>query len=726
MNKPANTFEVANASFRCADEPKNIFNQRQVKFAQVFMFLGSRKVPVSLSKLSGDPSKPTPKQIHLDFSRGETCDIECEDEDQAVLISKAIQEIVDKTRGKLAITRPVFPSSSEVSQAQPTSSSKRSSHFRDDLDFTNRSTLPMSNSQPVAQTWISSTDGGVSHPGLSTSSSTSDVSRPQARPLEDTTPQPGGDGSAAAAAKRARIDAHSGTRNDANKTPEKVREYDRHSSAFRYQNPTREKPRQPSLLQVSSTPKMFQQSASYSRYRSNHFFGLQNLGNTCYLNAVMQALCSLREFVSNLRKMPEVIPQLVDCTLFSGSSEILHRMSSAAAVTGPLSPAKLRELIAKASPMFAGSQQQDAHEFLLEYVNQLHDELLGARKVWLDAQSLADDEEHQALGKLTTQEFLDSEVQKTLRCINCKESRDVFERFRDFSLDFPAAQQTPAGFSGSNDERCELGTMLHSYFKQELLEVRCENCGAVAANMSKQLTRDPKVLVLHLKRFVPNVEKQRYEKQHQSVEIPLVLDLKTCLREAYAGSSSSSAAPTPSKSTLPARPFAAEAMLSETTMRCPATQAPAVWEVRLEDQWQAFAPEEARQLEEFHDSEALDYAAHGPNGAHELKARGQKYWIDLKTWSQTNQESKMSRPIRRQERDSHTEKLPRGPVYNLRSAISHDGASPHSGHYVCYARNEQGAWRLYDDSLVKDLPSGQDTLRSLGRKAYILFYVLQE
>ena len=33
--------------------------------------------------------------------------------------------------------------------------------------------------------------------------------------------------------------------------------------------------------------------------------------------------------------------------------------------------------------MFATADQQDAHEFLLEYVNQLHDELLAARIKWL-------------------------------------------------------------------------------------------------------------------------------------------------------------------------------------------------------------------------------------------------------------------------------------------------------------------------------------------------------
>merc|ERR1712093_877069 len=78
--------------------------------------------------------------------------------------------------------------------------------------------------------------------------------------------------------------------------------------------------------------------------------------------------------------------------------------------------------------------------------------------------------------------------------------------------------------------------MLKNYFADEQLEVKCEHCRAVAADMSKCLAQAPRVLVLHLKRFVPNVEKEMYEKQHQNVEIPLSFDLKAYLREAYAGS----------------------------------------------------------------------------------------------------------------------------------------------------------------------------------------------
>jgi len=364
-----------------------------------------------------------------------------------------------------------------------------------------------------------------------------------------------------------------------------------------------------------------QRSSLYMRYRSVAQFeeagGLKNLGNTCYLNAAMQAFNSLREFCKALSELPTTLPQCQDSGLYHCSAEILQQMSAGSmGFGGALSPAKLRERVALSAPMFGSNGQQDAHEFLLEYVNQLHDELLAARIRWFDAREsgvtaigtgddvagVGDSE----LAVLPTQQYLDSEVHKRLVCMQCQCKRDHFERFRDFSLDL------------TGQDGALLPSMLCSYFAEEVLEVRCEKCPSVASHLHKAIATPPRILILHLKRFVPNVELQRYDKNHQSIVIPSELDLRQCMASGF------------DERRLPARPLAGEG--------APHTGEGGLW-------------------------------------------------------------------------------------YDLRSVITHEGASPRSGHYVCYAKSDKDVWRLYDDSVVKEL-SGEP-YRDLGRKAYILFYVMR-
>eukprot|EP00931_Biecheleriopsis_adriatica_P103920 TRINITY_DN78703_c0_g1_i1.p1 TRINITY_DN78703_c0_g1~~TRINITY_DN78703_c0_g1_i1.p1 ORF type:complete len:603 (-),score=107.75 TRINITY_DN78703_c0_g1_i1:4-1770(-) len=396
-----------------------------------------------------------------------------------------------------------------------------------------------------------------------------------------------------------------------------------HKQQIRYTTTMRRAPAPSRSSLLQRRPSAPQDSSTYGGYRSSYTFGLQNLGNTCYLNAVTQALCSLREFVNDLCSMPKLLPQFPEGELFKRTVHILTQMKETGVTAGPLSPAKLREQIALAAPMFRGSGQQDAHEFLLEFVNQLHDELLSSRRAWLSTVGEGEGEDDAALA---TQVHFDSEVQKQLVCIQCQQSRILSERFRDFSLDFP--DRLPAGGA------CSLSSMLSAYFQRELVEAKCAHCTATAANMEKCLTEPPRVLVLHLKRFIPNIEKQCYEKQHQSVDIPSQLDLSSV------GSCSSTAGSSPAR--LPARPLAGSS----------------------------------------------------PPGAEVEQGSG--------AGSSTAE----------------------GPRYSLRAIVAHEGSSPRSGHYVSYARSKDGVWRLYDDSRVTVFSKSEEPQKDLGRKAYILFYVL--
>ena len=69
---------------------------------------------------------------------------------------------------------------------------------------------------------------------------------------------------------------------------------------------------------------------------------------------------------------------------------------------------------------------------------------------------------------------------------------------------------------------------------------------------------------------------------------------------------------------------------------------------------------------------------------------------------------------------SHTGSIHRY-TFSLRAIVAHEGATIHSGHYVCYSCNEQRQWSLYDDTVVREIP-GDITLQRLEKTAYLLFY----
>ncbi|KAK5808010.1 hypothetical protein F5H01DRAFT_67893 [Linnemannia elongata] len=114
--------------------------------------------------------------------------------------------------------------------------------------------------------------------------------------------------------------------------------------------------------------------------------GLKNLGNTCYMNAALQALAHTPALTQYFQTCEAFIPEsrrveyarqknimLVDSffnfvdSMWSGKSAIF-------------SPAHLVSDVKKFNDMFQGTSQQDAQEFLRCILDKLHDELTYPRK----------------------------------------------------------------------------------------------------------------------------------------------------------------------------------------------------------------------------------------------------------------------------------------------------------------------------------------------------------
>jgi len=242
-------------------------------------------------------------------------------------------------------------------------------------------------------------------------------------------------------------------------------------------------------------------------YRSNQYtqhrltipraFGLANLGNTCYLNAVMQSLRAIKPFMAAVENTPQP-----ENSLFRIVADVWKRM---AGKTEIVRPQELKSRMAQLNPMFAGNAEHDAHEFCLELLNQMHDELLAEQK-----KQTEQPEEKKPI-ELPTQIF-DFTCSATLQCSTCSYQRANLEMYRDLSIDLPPV-------AGSE---ISLETLVESHFRTEDVEYRCEKCSGTLASSSRSMQVPPAVLALHVKRFSPNLSTNRIEKRSDRIVFPEV------------------------------------------------------------------------------------------------------------------------------------------------------------------------------------------------------------
>jgi ubiquitin C-terminal hydrolase len=95
--------------------------------------------------------------------------------------------------------------------------------------------------------------------------------------------------------------------------------------------------------------------------------GLQNLGNTCYLNSALQMLASLGIFSKTLN---EHEPEHVDSALRMELLSVLQRLGQGETVQ----PDSFKNQVDERSPLFIGYRQQDAHEFLTTLLDLLDED----------------------------------------------------------------------------------------------------------------------------------------------------------------------------------------------------------------------------------------------------------------------------------------------------------------------------------------------------------------
>eukprot|EP01114_Cavostelium_apophysatum_P020587 TRINITY_DN6946_c0_g1_i2.p1 TRINITY_DN6946_c0_g1~~TRINITY_DN6946_c0_g1_i2.p1 ORF type:complete len:638 (+),score=140.47 TRINITY_DN6946_c0_g1_i2:69-1982(+) len=273
-----------------------------------------------------------------------------------------------------------------------------------------------------------------------------------------------------------------------------------------------------STTKQSTLPEYFKRAAGSSNGSSgSSYHGFQNLGNTCYINAVLQCITSWKLFTRDLRSPKLSKSQIEKAALYRSLVQVVDEVSRLD--HGVINPQKIKDSLGKTSHQFAGYKQQDAHEFLCFCLSQLETEIAALFK----SEPKSPVDEDTLISKETASlcpinRNFNCIIEHTITCTNCNDVSTLKQLYRDFSLMLPE--------SGAA-EPLSIQDLFRQFFVTDEVEKKCK-CGHDRAEASHRIVSLPRVLILHLKRFKPNFERQIYEKIADPVLNCKTLDVGFC------------------------------------------------------------------------------------------------------------------------------------------------------------------------------------------------------
>eukprot|EP00072_Mus_musculus_P067194 XP_017168957.1 PREDICTED: ubiquitin carboxyl-terminal hydrolase 2 isoform X4 [Mus musculus] len=267
--------------------------------------------------------------------------------------------------------------------------------------------------------------------------------------------------------------------------------------------------------------------------------GLRNLGNTCFMNSILQCLSNTRELRDYCLQRLYMRDLGHTSSAHTALMEEFAKLIQTIWTSSPndvVSPSEFKTQIQRYAPRFMGYNQQDAQEFLRFLLDGLHNEVnrVAARpKASPETLDHLPDEEK---GRQMWRKYLEREdsrigdlfvgqLKSSLTCTDCGYCSTVFDPFWDLSLPIAkvcsAVVPTSALRSGLSEvvtsdldpfplqrgyPEVTLMDCMRLFTKEDILDgdekPTCCRCRARKRCIKKfSVQRFPKILVLHLKRF---------------------------------------------------------------------------------------------------------------------------------------------------------------------------------------------------------------------------------
>lgn len=248
------------------------------------------------------------------------------------------------------------------------------------------------------------------------------------------------------------------------------------------------------------------------------FSGFANLGNTCYMNAMLQGLFAMDIFVKDLfRLCKKAQNRKVNLDKVMPMSLALSSLASIRDNTSDHQKRKLLTAVKDVLP-FKGSAQQDANEFLVHVLNQVHDECDNLLREQYGIENTAE----RRMRNPVMANFAFT-MQSTIICNMCHHVSQINEDNIILPVTINILDHKNERFPKKFSCFPSMQTLLDDFLKAENVERKCELCQGESGQRTQKFVQLPRCLIILIKRYVYDASKS--VKRTDKIDIPLYLTL---------------------------------------------------------------------------------------------------------------------------------------------------------------------------------------------------------